>query len=359
VARSDLTPGLPLTGGDTVLLERIGQLRRETTKPPEAPTLSVVVRTQGRRLPGLLETLTCLAAQSSEDFEVVVVTHDATAGGLAAVHELALRFAPSFGSRVRVLPVTGGGRSRSLNEGVEYACGFYIAFLDDDDLVGRDWIAAFIHGIRRSPGAIVRCRAATQYIERVDGPLALYRAVGSIERPFPDRFDLVRHLHQNRTPICSFAVPSAVFGAIGLRFSEELEVYEDWDLLVNAAAICGVHDTGEYTSIYHQWRAGESSVNTVSVESWAANLARLRDEFDTKPLLLPPGSAHELIQLIDHDEQHSDLQAFMDGLADARRRLAIEWRMESYFGITLGGELRHIARRIGTGLRRRLRKLHH
>ena len=290
------------------------------------PTLSVVVRTQGRRRHGLLEALTSLAAQSCDDFEVLVVAHDAAPAELDAVAATVEQFASSFRSRVRVLPVAGGGRGRPLNAGVEHACGDYVAFLDDDDVVTRGWVEQFAHAIRDHPGRIVRGTVATQQIEPA-GDGSGYRAFGLITHPFPARFDLLRHLHANATPICSFAVPRATFSTGGLRFREDLAVYEDWALLLDAAMVCGVHDTGRCTSLYHLWTVGHSSFHTVAWDTWVADLEKIRSRLDAAPLVLPPGSLSELVQLVDHDAHHAVL---VDELVDSRRRLAHEWRAKSY-----------------------------
>ncbi len=325
------------------------------------PTLSVVVRTQGRRRHGLLEALTCLAAQSCDDFEVVIVAHDVAPEELDAVGTTAEQFASSFRSRIRMLPVAGGGRGRPLNAGVEHARGDYVAFLDDDDVVTRDWVEQFADAIRDHPGRIVRGTVATQQIEPVDDGSG-YRAFGPITHPFPARFDLLRHLHANATPICSFAVPRATFTTGGLWFREDLAVYEDWALLLDAAMVCGVHDTGRCTSFYHLWRVGHSSFHTVAWDTWVADLEKVRNRLDAAPLLLPPGSVSELVQLVAHDAQHAVL---VDALVDGRRRLAHQWRADSYAAETQRRALRvaappdwwrrqagRVKRRLGAAARR-------
>ena len=45
------------------------------TVPAKRPFLSVVMRTQGKRLESFKDALLCLASQTDQDFEVVVVEH--------------------------------------------------------------------------------------------------------------------------------------------------------------------------------------------------------------------------------------------------------------------------------------------
>ena len=63
------------------------------------PFLSVLVRTLGRRMATLSETLLSLAAQTSENFEVLVLAHKVDKSDLAEISELIESFDPSFASR--------------------------------------------------------------------------------------------------------------------------------------------------------------------------------------------------------------------------------------------------------------------
>jgi len=65
---------------------------------------------------------------------------------MAAVSDIlaTARIPPSL----RTLKVEGGGRARPLNAGLEAATGDYVCFLDDDDLVTPDWLAAFARSIQ-------------------------------------------------------------------------------------------------------------------------------------------------------------------------------------------------------------------
>ncbi|MGH9296086.1 MAG: class I SAM-dependent methyltransferase, partial [Acidimicrobiales bacterium] len=69
--------------------------------PLRKPLLSILTRTQGSRPSMLAETLTCLAAQSFEDFEVLLLVHGDDPGVLANCRDLVGRFDEGFSSRVR------------------------------------------------------------------------------------------------------------------------------------------------------------------------------------------------------------------------------------------------------------------
>ena len=69
---------------------------------------------------------------------------------------------------------------------------------------------------------------------------------------------------------------------------------EDWDLLVRAAALVGVHDTGEATAMYRRWPESASSFAELPEDSWPETAWRIVDDWDRHPLLLPAGSAVRL-----------------------------------------------------------------
>ena len=107
------------------------------------PFLSVLVRTQGRRRSTLIETLLSLAAQTSQDFEVLILAHDMKEADLAELDLLVESFDGELSEKVRIVRVEGGGRARPLNAGVQKARGKYLAVLDDDDIAFAQWVEAF------------------------------------------------------------------------------------------------------------------------------------------------------------------------------------------------------------------------
>lgn len=291
--------------------------------PGPRPALSVVVRTQGRRMPLLEDALTCLAGQTHDDFEVLVVVHDDDEAVARAVAELVGRFDATFVARSRVERVEGGGRSRPLNVGLDLARGAYVAFLDDDDVVAATWAEAFAAGAAEAPGRIIRSRCATRALRRLaPSALADHEPVGEVELPYDATFDYVWHLRLNSTPICSVALPLDELRARGLRFDEALPVVEDWDLLMRAAQLTGVHDTGEVTSIYHHWEGAGTSRALHEHETWRATWLELLGRWDREPLLLPPGSVVGLVDGGAFPEMLAEYWRIRGELERARERLA-------------------------------------
>jgi len=292
--------------------------------PGPPPFLSVLVRTQGRRSATLEEALLCLAAQTCDDFEVLVVVHDGDSGASRAVRDLVAQFHDSFSSRTRVVEVSGGERSRPLNEGAAVARGEYLAMLDDDDLVLANWVEVFRDAARASPGRVVRTAVATQRVASKPAERPGQVGYEVVDRPrlvFALDFDHVDHIPDNRTPNNGYAFPRSVVTEMGLRWDESLPVLEDWDHLLWAASICGVEGVPVVTGLLRWWDQGEDSKRVHAPEEWEAARRRVIDAHDAAPLLLDRGTFRALrTRLIDGEvaaERASRLE-------DETRRLAAE-----------------------------------
>ena len=293
------------------------------------PFLSILTRTQGRRLATLADALLCLAAQTDQDFELLVLAHEVAPEALADVRRLVADLSESFAAKVRVLDVRGGGRSRPLNVGVAAARGRYVAVLDDDDLVLAHWVEEFHRYAEEFPGRIVRAVVSEQQVEferqrGVDG----WAAVSRIRCPWPAAFNLLDHFVDNATPLCGLAFPASLFRDLGTRFDESLPVLEDWDLLLRAAPLCGVVATAEVTSVYRRWQHPEAghSVAVHGEEEWEATRQTILGRLNAEPMIFPPGSVNR-IRADWRGEPHgttalaAELRRLRGQIADAERRV--------------------------------------
>ena len=269
---------------------------------PESPkagrtSLTVVMRTQGRRPTHLRDALTCLAAQTVDDFDVLLMVHAPDSEtALPAVQGLVHEFDPVFSGRVSVVPVSGGGRARPLNAALKRLSSDYVAFLDDDDVVTADWVQAFTDAA--GDGAIVRSVAALRHVSPSDeSDRAPFVVLSGLEFCYAARFNTVRHLFENETPICAFAVPRFLIDTFGLRFDEQLPILEDWDFLMRCVALAPVRDTEKVTSIYQMWRAGESSASLHEAEVWRGAQRVLQERRNAQPVLLPAGATDQLVKM--------------------------------------------------------------
>lgn len=270
----------------------------EPTPAEAAPErfLSVLMRTQGRRMQPLHEALLCLAAQTDDDFEVQLLVHADDVADVAPIEEVVSQFDPTFAHRVAVVPVSGGSRGRPLNVGLGRARTRYVAFLDDDDLVSADWVESF-HAKADDVRVVRSYTAEREVTAPAAGQTTPYHVTSGLGLRWVVPFDLGLHFRQNHTPICSFAVPRSIYHDLGLRFDENLVVIEDWHFLMRAAMLVGVVDTGTVTSIYNRWITGESSTSLHRAELWQAMHTVLLDQFAQVPVVLPAGSVTQLVEL--------------------------------------------------------------
>jgi SAM-dependent methyltransferase len=294
----------------------------------DPPFLSVLTRTEGTRPSMLAEALTCLAAQTLEDLEVIVLVHGDDPGALESSGAVVSSFEEGFASRVRVEQVRGGSRAAPLNAGLALARGRYVAFLDEGDLVTADWAERFAEGAARAPGKLVRSVCFARHVRRrAREEEAMGASAVTLTRPlgeFGERFDAISSLAMDTTPISSFAVPRALLTELHFRFDEQLAVCAEWDFLIRAALVVGVEDTGRATSI--QLRGDDTDATTTAVPPDVRDAEHLRmfASLDAAPLLLPPGSATELALLAGNDglarareARHAELDRALDEVRGA------------------------------------------
>jgi glycosyltransferase involved in cell wall biosynthesis len=251
--------------------------------------LTVLVRTQGKREEALKDALLCLASQTDSDFHVVILAHDAKGKNAAMLERIVARQEPSFRDRINIVPVKGGSRAKPLNVGIGHIRGNYVSVFDDDDLLFANWVEVFKEGANASPGTVQRAISAAQHVKPETWPQGGdgYRTVTWPEVPYPETFEILDHFEVNKSPFMSIAFPAIIFTKLGLRFDEELSVCEDWDLILQAALLCGVNSLKELTSIYRMWDGVETSYTKHSEDSWRASEAKVKARVNDKVQLIP------------------------------------------------------------------------
>ena len=257
--------------------------------------LSVVMRTQGRRLQELREAMLCLSGQSCQDFEVLVVAHRTNAEEQKAVEVIIADQPPALRERIRLVLLDRGRRSAPINAGIEAATGRYVAIFDDDDVVMGDWVKEFFDAEREHGGRILRTRALKQgaSVDTVRG-LPGIRSTTAPETAYDSDFSLAGHLVANQSPPIGWIFPRSLATHFGLSYDDSMTTTEDWEFLLRAAQLTGVTDIGRGTAIYRWWETRESSRTAHPADEWAQNQREIERRIDSRPFLLPPGETRQL-----------------------------------------------------------------
>jgi peptidoglycan/xylan/chitin deacetylase (PgdA/CDA1 family) len=168
-------------------------------------------------------TLASLRAQTCQDWEAVVVDD----GSADETGELAARHAAAD-PRIRVLQRPHAGVSAARNAGIAAACAEWLLFLDADDQLAPEALAAFLQTAAEHPDAGVVHAGWTSVPEHGD--------------PVNHRF--VRYTGEDSafaaaSTRCPFAIHAAIVSTSLVRevgaFDPTLEVCEDWDLWLRVA----------------------------------------------------------------------------------------------------------------------------
>lgn len=225
------------------------QYRSAAPPPNRVPLASIIVRTRNR--PALLrEALASVRAQTQSDLEVIVV-NDGGEDVRAVLDELR----PQLDIRYQAHE-SPRGRAAAANTGLRMACGNYISFLDDDDIlhpghVGK--LTAFLE-TTGAAAAYSDCEIGRYRWEggalTLLGGRSLYKGID---------FDLDRLHFGNYIPLMTVMFRRDLLTATD-AFDEALDCLEDWDFLLRLATRAPFHRLAGITAEYrvldaqrHDW----------------------------------------------------------------------------------------------------------
>jgi hypothetical protein len=186
-----------------------------------SPLVSVVMPTRDRG-PYLARAIRSVIAQSYADWELVAVADgdfDQAAATVDAFND----------HRVRFLQGRGRGQQAARNQALDAADGELIAYLDDDNVMHRNWLKSVVWAFEQRPrtnvlyGAIV-IDDPDRF--RGDGP-------GRMPTAFLYPFDRDELARRNLADISAIAHRAGLSEA---RFDETIDVVPDWDLLLRLTA---------------------------------------------------------------------------------------------------------------------------
>jgi len=117
----------------------------------DSPSVSVIIPFHGAE-PDLRECLGSLQGQSSEDFEVIIV-----ADGIPVTRDVGEELRASGRSFRIVQNATRSGPYESRRRGATFAKGQYLSFVDHDDLIAPNFIAAMLATAQEKGAEVVEC----------------------------------------------------------------------------------------------------------------------------------------------------------------------------------------------------------
>lgn len=256
--------------------ENLKDLLFEQKQVQDGIFLSVIMRTQGKRIEMMREALLCLEAQTCNNFEVWVLGHNVADSDRENVINVINDFTDEFRSRIFYEDVIGGTRTTPLNYGFEKSNGQYIAIFDDDDLLFDNWVETFYDLYKENPGKILHTYAVGQEWKMVDGIPVSTSAFNNV---YCRDFIMQNQLVYNNCPIMSLAFPAYAYKKLGIKFNEQLNTTEDWDFLMRTSFVCGVCDSKTVTSIYRFWKNVQNSQTLHNEDEWTENCKKIQKGF--------------------------------------------------------------------------------
>lgn len=210
------------------------------------PLVSIIVRTKDR--PKLLKrALQSIQEQTYGPIEVVLVND----GGCELdVEELKTILGEVFLNYIRLEKNTG--RANAGNIGIETVKGEYVGFLDDDDELLPDHLTTLVAFLREYDYKVAYTDALL--VHKIYDPATLEIKDVKKETAFSQDFDYDRLIFENYIPFMCLLFEDKVLKASN-GFDTALDLYEDWDLLLQIGEKTHFYHLKKETAHYNQWSA--------------------------------------------------------------------------------------------------------
>ena len=260
------------------------------------PFLSIVLRTTGRRPQALREALLSVAAQSSTDFELLIVAHTSSSDDIKHIRALVAEQPPGLQSRTRVIPGSRISTATLMNQVLRQASGRYVSIMNEDVLFSH-WVEESARLAQNFPGRTLRGvaldqRATTISIKKHEG----VRGLDAPRSHSGEGFSVADYLSPTPTPAVGLAFPRFVHTKLGLKFDESMGTATVRDLLLRAAELTGVADVRDVVAIRYRWDAPESATPDDDGQESADDVDELLRRVDGRPFLASAGAISALLR---------------------------------------------------------------
>jgi glycosyltransferase involved in cell wall biosynthesis len=210
----------------------------------ENPLVSIIVRTKDR--PTLLEmALRTVAFQTYRPIEVVLINDGGCDLDVAKLKEILKDVSLNY---IRLEKNTG--RACAGNIGLENVSGKYIGFLDDDDEFYPEHVSVLVSLLKQVNYKVVYADSLMAYKEY--NPKTSELIGIRKEMVFSQDFNYDYLIFENYIPFMCLLFEREVLINSG-GFDCDLDIYEDWDLLIRIGEEHAFYHVKQTTADYNQW----------------------------------------------------------------------------------------------------------
>jgi FMN phosphatase YigB (HAD superfamily) len=241
---------------------RLTEAFRAGNAPSPKPAVSLILAVYDPPIDALIAQLDAIAAQTSSDWECIVVNDASTH---VEVDEVLREWVAVDAGRTLVTRPVNGGIAAATNAGLDEASGRFVAICDHDDVIHPRALEAVIAHFEEHPGHDV-VYTDEQTID-VDG-----NVISSYNKP---DWSPRRHLGHHYLAHLVAARRSTIGN---LRVRQEFEPSQDYDfyLRVIEVALAAGQSVGHICEVLYSWRAivGSSALDAAEKPEMAAAVER-------------------------------------------------------------------------------------
>lgn len=244
--------------------------------------LTVIMRTQGKKLDTIKEALESLVNQTNQHFKTILLPHNVSEELLNKIKDICDSLPKAFLKNLKIVPINEGNRTYPLNRGFELCETDYAAILDDDDIAYDNWVENFYSIYRDNYGKLLH-----QYVIAQDYNYEPNNCTpcGPIIYKYCNLFNINIQRKVNYCPLMSIAFPTYLNKSLDFKFDETLDTAEDWNYINRCSYLCGVADSQNIGAIYRLWVNADNSYKVHSKKVWMNNYIKSLKLFRKIPVI--------------------------------------------------------------------------
>ncbi|HDR1462134.1 TPA: glycosyltransferase family 2 protein, partial [Pasteurella multocida] len=202
------------------------------------------------------ECINAVINQTYKNLEIIVVNDGSSDSTLSKLHSLSEK-----DSRIKIINNSKNlGFISSLNIGIEYVSGDYVARTDADDITKPDWIEKILGCLEKEKHIIAMGSYIQVLSEQGNGSnLSNYYEDGQIWKNPTEHKDIFEQmLFRNPIHNNSMVVRSSVFNQYGLRFDSSYKHTEDYKFWLDVSRLGYLANYPE-PLVYYRFHSNQTS----------------------------------------------------------------------------------------------------